>query len=195
MPEQTVLASGNAHKRSEIEAVVGTRISLVAQDEFNVSEAEETGLTFIENAIIKARNARAQTGLPALADDSGLEVDCLGGEPGIYSARYAGPGATDTDNNAKLLRELADHSAPRVARFHCVTVVLRHSADPDPVIAHGRLEGQIIESPRGHNGFGYDPIFLVDNLNRTAAELSEAEKNRISHRGQALRGLLERLHL
>ena len=193
MPEQTVLASGNAHKRSEIEAVVGTRISLVAQDKFNVSEVEETGLTFIENAIIKARNASAQTGLPALADDSGLEVDCLGGEPGIYSARYAGPGATDTDNNAKLLRELADHSAPRVARFHCVIVVLRHSADPDPVIAHGRLEGQIIESPRGHNGFGYDPLFVLPDRCRTLAELGTEEKNRISHRALALKALARQL--
>lgn len=193
MPDQYILASGNAHKRREIEAVVGSRMTLTAQGEFNVPEAAETGLTFVENAILKARNACAHTNLPALADDSGLEVDCLGGEPGIYSARYAGPDAVDADNNARLLREVAQHPAPRSARFHCVIVVMQHATDPDPLIAHGRLEGEIIDVPRGHNGFGYDPLFLLPDRGLTLAEVGEAEKNHISHRALALGSLARQL--
>ncbi len=190
-----MLASSNAHKMREIEAVVGTRMTLVAQSEFDVPEAEETGLSFVENAILKARNACAHTGLPALADDSGLEVDCLAGEPGIYSARYAGPGATDADNNAKLRGAIAEHANPRTARFHCVIVVMGHAGDPDPMIAHGRLEGEVIDVGRGANGFGYDPLFLLPERGETLAEVGDAEKNRISHRAKALESLARQLGL
>ena len=193
MPDQYILASGNVHKRREIEAVVGARMTLVAQSEFGVPEADETGLTFVENALLKARNACAYTGLPALADDSGLEVDCLAGAPGIYSARYAGPDAVDADNNAKLLLELSEHAVPRSARFHCVIVVMQHAADPDPLIAHGRLEGEIIDVARGQNGFGYDPLFLLPDRRQTLAEVGAAQKNRISHRALALGSLARQL--
>ena len=195
MPDTTVLASNNAHKMREIEAVVGSRLSLVAQREYDVPEAEETGLTFVENAILKARNACSHTGLPALADDSGLEVDCLDGEPGIYSARYSGPGATDARNNARLLDAIREHPLPRTARFHCVIVLMTHATDPDPLIAHGRLEGGIIDTARGDNGFGYDPIFLLPDRGQTLAEVGDAEKNRISHRALALEALAARLGL
>lgn len=195
MPDTTVLASNNAHKMREIEAVVGARLTLVAQSEYGVPEAEETGLTFVENAILKARNACSHTGMPSLADDSGLEVDCLGGEPGIYSARYSGPGATDAQNNARLLSAISKHPLPRTARFHCVIVLMAHAADPDPLIAHGRLEGEIIDTARGHNGFGYDPLFLLPDRGQTLAEVGDAEKNRISHRALALEALAAKLGL
>lgn len=194
-----VLASGNRGKLEEIQRVLAAdHREWVSQAQFHVPEADETGLTFVENAIIKARNAAAFTGLPALADDSGLEVDALGGAPGIYSARYAGPGKADAENNAKLLAVLSDVSTPaeRAARFRCVMVFMRHPADPAPVIAEGVWVGHIALASRGEGGFGYDPVFVPEGCGgRHAAELPAEEKDRLSHRGQALaalRDLLER---
>jgi len=194
-PTRAVLASGNAGKLREIRALLsGLALEVVAQSELGVGEAEESALTFIENAILKARHAAAATGLPAIADDSGIAVDALGGEPGIRSARYAGPGATDADNVAKLLAALADvPDARRGARFHCAAVYLRHPRDPVPVLAEGRWEGVVLRAPRGAGGFGYDPVFYVPGLGCSAAELAPERKNALSHRGQALRGLRARL--
>ncbi len=193
--QRVVLASGNAGKVREInQLLAGLAIEVVPQSDFGVPEAEETGLSFVENAILKARNAAAHTGLPAIADDSGLEVDALNGAPGIYSARYAGPGATDADNNAKLLQALngvADEQ--RSARFQCLMVFMRHAEDPTPLICQGTWEGVIAHDARGDNGFGYDPLFEVVELGKRSAELPPAEKNRRSHRGLALKGLLEAL--
>lgn len=190
-----VLASGNAGKARELAALLaGLGWEIIPQTAFAVPEAEETGLTFVENALLKARNAAQRTGMPALADDSGLVVDALGGRPGIHSARYAGPGADDQSNIDRLLLELRE--APperRTARFVCVLALLRHAADPLPVLCEGRWEGSILTEPHGANGFGYDPVFLVPGENRTAAELDPAVKNRLSHRGQALARLAERL--
>ena len=193
--ETIVLASNNAGKVREIERLLAeSRIHIRPQGEYGVPEAEETGLTFVENAILKARNAARHSGLPAIADDSGLEVDALRGAPGIYSARYAGPGATDEANLLKLLADLADvPEAERTARFQCVLVYLRHAEDPTPLICQGAWEGQILFEPRGTNGFGYDPIFLVPSHGCSSAELDPDTKNRLSHRGQALRRLQERL--
>lgn len=193
--ETIVLASNNAGKVREIERLLAeSRIQIRPQGEYGVPEAEETGLTFVENAILKARNAARHSGLPAIADDSGLEVDALRGAPGIYSARYAGPGATDEANLLKLLADLADvPEAERTARFQCVLVYLRHAEDPTPLICQGAWEGQILFEPRGTNGFGYDPIFLVPSHGCSSAELDPDTKNRLSHRGQALRRLQERL--
>ena len=188
-----VVASGNKGKIREIEQTLSAySVSLISQKEFSVEEAEETGLTFVENAIIKARNAAAATDLPAIADDSGLEVDFLAGAPGIYSARYAGPDATDQLNNEKLLRELADQlpSNP-TARFQCVLVFMRHANDPTPIICQGSWEGYIVAEPQGDNGFGYDPLFFVPSENKTAAQLPAEVKNKISHRGQALQQLMQ----
>ncbi len=166
------------------------------QSAFGVPEAEETGLTFVENAILKARNAALYTGLPALADDSGLAVDALGGAPGIYSARYAGFGAGDRANIDKLLAELAGVPAERrTARFVCALALLHHPADPTPLICQGSWEGIILTEPRGVGGFGYDPVFFVPGENRTAAELEPAVKNRLSHRGRALAQLAQLLKL
>ena len=193
--KRIVLASGNAGKVREINQILsGLDIEVLPQSEFSVPEAEETGLTFVENAILKARNAAGHTGLPAIADDSGLEVDALHGAPGIYSARFAGPGATDADNNHKLLEAL--HGVPqnlRSARFQCLMVYLRHAEDPTPLICQGTWNGRILETPQGDNGFGYDPLFHVPTHDCSAAELPAAEKNRLSHRGQALRALVEAL--
>ncbi len=193
--QRVVLASGNAGKVREInQLLAGLAIEVVPQSDFGVPEAEETGLSFVENAILKARNAAAHTGLPAIADDSGLEVDALNGAPGIYSARYAGPGATDADNNAKLLQALngvADEQ--RSARFQCLMVFMRHAEDPTPLICQGTWEGVIAHDARGDNGFGYDPLFEVPELGKRSAELPPEEKNRRSHRGLALKGLLEAL--
>lgn len=193
--ETIVLASNNAGKVREIERLLAeSRIRIRPQGEYGVPEAEETGLTFVENAILKARNAARHSGLPAIADDSGLEVDALRGAPGIYSARYAGPGATDEANLRKLLADLADvPEAERTARFQCVLVYLRHAEDPTPLICQGTWEGCILFEPRGSNGFGYDPIFLVPSLDLSSAELDPDTKNRLSHRGQALRRLQEQL--
>lgn len=183
-----VLATANPGKLRELQAVLaGLDFEIVPQSAFGVPEAEETGLTFIENALLKARNAALYTGLPALADDSGLAVDALGGVPGIYSARYAGAGAGDRANIGKLLAELEGVPAERrTARFVCVLALLHHPADPTPLICQGSWEGTILTEPRGEGGFGYDPIFFAPGEQRTAAELEPAVKNQISHRGQAL---------
>ena len=186
-----VLASGNKGKVREIQALLSeTDVNIVPQSEFNVIEAEETGLTFVENAILKARNAAQHTGLPAIADDSGIEVDALNGQPGIYSARYAGTGASDADNLNKLLTELKGvPEAKRTARFQCLMVYLRHAEDPTPLICQGTWEGGILFEARGDNGFGYDPVFYVPTHDCSSAELDPDTKNRLSHRGQALRQL------
>jgi len=192
---RVVLASSNRGKLGEFAALLaGTGLSVVSQGELGVPDIEETGLSFVENAILKARNAARHTGLAALADDSGLEVDALAGAPGIYSARYAGAGAGDGANVARLLRELADVPAQRrTARFRCLIVYLRHAQDPTPLICQGTWEGSILFEPRGTNGFGYDPVFLVPDHGRAAAELPPELKNRISHRGQAMACLLAAL--
>jgi XTP/dITP diphosphohydrolase len=190
--ERIVLASNNAGKVREInELLAGASIQVIPQGELGVPEAEETGLTFVENAILKARNAAAQSGLPAIADDSGLEVDALEGAPGIYSARYAGPGASDADNLARLLAAMeAVEDGRRSARFQCLMVYVRHAKDPTPVICQGTWEGRILRRPAGANGFGYDPVFLVPSQGCSAAELDSPTKNALSHRGQALRRLV-----
>ena len=189
--ERMVLASNNAGKVREFAQLLAqARIEIRPQGDFGVPEAQETGLTFVENAILKARNAALHSGLPAIADDSGIEVDALNGAPGIYSARYAGPGASDADNCARLLAALESVPAPeRTARFQCVLVYLRHGDDPTPLICQGTWEGLILDAPRGSNGFGYDPIFLVPGEGLSSAELDPEVKNRLSHRGQALRRL------
>lgn len=186
-----VLASGNPGKIREIQAILKTH-TILPQAQFGVAEADETGTTFIENAIIKARNAAKHTQSPAIADDSGLVVDALHGAPGVSSARYAGHNASDQDNLLKLLHEMRDVSAPqRSARFVCVIVFMEHAEDPLPVVAQGTWEGQILNSPRGENGFGYDPVFWVPKHQCASAQLSPEIKNAISHRGQALSGLNE----
>jgi len=186
-----VLATGNPGKVDELQALLaGLGVEVLPQSFYYVPSAAETGTTFIENAIIKARNACEHTGLPAVADDSGLEVDGLGGAPGVHSARWAGDDADDAANNARLRDHLLDvPEEERGARFRCVAVHLRHAAAPAPLIAEGVWPGRVIEEPRGTGGFGYDPHFLVPGLERTAAELDAATKNRLSHRGQALRRL------
>lgn len=192
---RVVLASNNPGKVAEIEQLLAELgLEVLAQSALAVPEAEESGRSFVENALIKARNACAHTGLPAIADDSGLEVDALRGAPGIHSARYAGMAASDADNIEKLLGALADTpEAARTARFQCVAVYLRRADDPMPIIAQGTWEGRIFDAPRGSGGFGYDPVFLVSEVNRSAAELPPARKNRVSHRSQALRQLAEAL--
>lgn len=189
-----VLASSNKGKLVELQAILSQKdVQLLPQSEFAVSDADETGLSFIENALIKARHACIETGLPAIADDSGIEVDALQGEPGIYSARYAGSHGPEADkaNNAKLLRELKDVAeADRSARFQCVIAYMRHAKDPMPLICQGTWEGRILFSEEGENGFGYDPLFHVTSHGCSSALLNPAEKNAISHRGQALKQLL-----
>ncbi len=196
-PNRIVLATGNLGKVKEIQQILGAQaIEILPQSHFAVPVAEETGLTFVENALIKARHAALHTGLPAIADDSGLEVDALNGAPGIYSSRFAGEDATDTQNLEKLLQALSDVPEPeRTARFQCVMVFLRHAADPTPVICQGTWEGSILRAPKGSNGFGYDPVFWVPDQNKASAELEAAVKNRLSHRGQALRLLAQTLRL
>ena len=193
--KKVVLASGNKGKVREINQILaGLDFEVVPQTEFDVPEIEETGLTFVENAILKARNAAAHTGLPAIADDSGLEVDALKGAPGIYSARYAGVGATDEANLNKLLKELSGvPEANRTARFQCLMVYMEHELDPTPIICQGTWEGRITEAAQGENGFGYDPVFYVPSHDCTSAQLSAGEKNRLSHRGQALQLLTQAL--
>jgi XTP/dITP diphosphohydrolase len=190
-----VLASGNAGKCREFQQVLQPAgIELVLQKSLGITDAEETGLSFVENAIIKARHAAKCSGMPALADDSGLEVDALNGAPGIYSARFSGSDATDERNNHKLLDLLRDIPDPqRTARFQCVLVLMRHDTDPTPLICQGTWPGRIIAQPRGDNGFGYDPLFFVESMNSTSAQLPPAVKNHISHRGQALALLLQTL--
>jgi XTP/dITP diphosphohydrolase len=195
MSKTIVLASSNAGKVREFnQLLAGLQLEVVPQSQYNVADADETGLTFVENAILKARNAAQHTRLPALADDSGLEVDALQGAPGIYSARYAGPGASDRENLDKLLAML--NGVPekeRSARFQCVLVYLRHALDPTPLICQGTWEGRILSSPRGSHGFGYDPVFFVPTHGCSSAELPPEVKNSLSHRGQALRRLLDTL--
>ena len=191
MVQRLVLASGNAGKLKELQALLAPlAIEVVAQSELGVVEAEETGLSFIENALLKARNAAAQTGLPALADDSGLAVDALGGAPGIYSARYSG--GTDADNNAKLLRELATENN-RQAKFICALALVRHKGDPVPLLSIGQWPGQILEQAQGEQGFGYDPVFQPEAMSCSAADLSREQKSAVSHRGRALAQMLELL--
>ncbi len=195
MSQRIVLASNNAGKLREFNQLLGSAgFEILPQRDFDIPEAEETGLTFVENAILKARNAAAHSGLPAIADDSGLEVDALNGRPGIYSARFAGESASDQDNLRKLLDELGDlPDERRGARFQCLLVYLRHAEDPTPILCQGTWEGRILHQPQGENGFGYDPVFFVPGENASAAEIDAETKNRLSHRGQALRQLLQRL--
>ncbi|MGH8111760.1 MAG: RdgB/HAM1 family non-canonical purine NTP pyrophosphatase [Rhodanobacteraceae bacterium] len=195
-PHRIVLASGNVGKLTELRALLaGTGIDLVSRREFGVTDPDETGTTFVENAIIKARHAATRSGLPALADDSGICVDALGGAPGLDSAIYAGAHGADEANNDKLLRALADvPDARRTAHYVCVVVLLRSASDPDPVIAIGRWRGQVLRERRGTHGFGYDPLFLPDDGGgKSSAELTPDVKNRLSHRGKALAVLRQTL--
>jgi XTP/dITP diphosphohydrolase len=191
MPHEVILATGNAGKLREFQSLLAPLDwTLIRQNERGVVPAVEDGLTFLENALAKARAASAQTGLPALADDSGLVVDALGGAPGVHSARYAGPAARDEDNIARLLAALADTpAAERRAHFYCVIVYLRHAEDPAPLIGQGRWDGSILATPQGMGGFGYDPVFWVPERNCSAAELDALVKNRLSHRARALNAL------
>ncbi len=193
--QTVVLASGNTGKVAELTNMLSQlQINVVAQTDLAVPEIPETGCTFIENAIIKARNAAKHTGLPALADDSGLEVFALNGAPGIYSARYAGEQATDADNCRKLLGELSAFSQEeRAARFRCVLVFMRHAHDPAPLICQGIWEGYILSAPQGQGGFGYDPLFYVPTHQCSSAELMPEVKNQISHRARALQQLIQQL--
>lgn len=194
--KKIVLASNNPGKVREFNQLLADlEIEVVPQSEFGVVEAEETGLTFVENAILKARNAALHTGLPAIADDSGIEVDALQGAPGIYSARFAGSGASDQQNLEKLLHDIEGiPEAQRSARFQCLMVFMRHATDPTPLICQGTWEGRILTAPQGDNGFGYDPVFFVPEEGCSSAQLPPDTKNRLSHRGQALRQLIEALH-
>ncbi|MGH6628614.1 MAG: RdgB/HAM1 family non-canonical purine NTP pyrophosphatase [Burkholderiales bacterium] len=188
-----VIASNNRGKLAEIERVlVPFDFEPIPQSVFHVPEIEEPHCTFVENALIKARHASRISGLPALADDSGICVDALRGEPGVHSARYAGEPSSDQRNNQKLLDALHG-KADRKAHYYCVIVALRHAADPQPVIAEGSWHGEILSQPRGEGGFGYDPLFVVPELGRTGAELSMDEKNRISHRGKALQNMIDKI--
>jgi XTP/dITP diphosphohydrolase len=192
---RVVLATSNAGKLREMRSMLeNTAWEIIPQSEFDYSDAVEDGLSFVENAIIKARHAAALTGLPAIADDSGLEVDALSGAPGIYSARYAGEEADDEANIDKLLRALQDvpHDQ-RIARFRCVVVYMRHQDDPSPLICEGSWEGSISMQRQGENGFGYDPVFYLAHEGFSSAQLSSEQKNSLSHRGQALRALAEKL--
>lgn len=196
--KKIILASSNSGKIAEIQALLSDlSIELIPQKNFNIEDVDETGLTFVENALLKARNAAQISGLPALADDSGLTVDCLGGAPGVYSARYAG---ADTKGDsaaliAKLLSEISKSNSNNFrASFHCVMALLITPDDPAPIICHGIWTGEIILEPRGQHGFGYDPVFYVPEYGCTAAELDHAEKNKISHRAKAMSQFKEALH-
>jgi len=193
--KEIVLASSNQGKVREINQLLATLdLHVQPQSEFGVVDAEETGLTFVENAILKARNAAQHTGLPAIADDSGIEVDALNGAPGIYSARFAGEGASDQANLEKLLTDLEGiPEAQRSARFQCLMVFMQHASDPTPLICQGTWEGRILPAAQGSNGFGYDPVFYVPTHDCSSAELPADIKNALSHRGQALRQLLTAL--
>jgi XTP/dITP diphosphohydrolase len=190
MTKTLVLATGNPGKVKELANMLSSlNINVVPQSDFNVSEVAETGTTFVENAIIKARHAAKITGMAAIADDSGLEVDGLNGAPGVYSARFAGPSASDQDNIDKLLVDLGNNPI-RSARFWCVLVLMRHADDPTPLICSASWEGEITLTQNGNGGFGYDPVFFVAEKNCTSAELTKEQKNAVSHRGQALQKLL-----
>lgn len=195
MKQRIVLASGNKGKIAEIQAILQQQaIEVISQSQFKVTEADETGSTFVENAIIKARHAAEISQLPAIADDSGLEVDALNCQPGVHSARYAGLPSDDQRNTDKLLQALADVSqAQRSARFHCVMVFMAHAKDPSPLIAHGVWEGRIAFEKSGNNGFGYDPVFYIPQLNSVSAALEPAIKNQLSHRAQALKQLMPQI--
>ena len=195
MSREIVLASNNPGKVREIAQLLATLdLSVLPQSQFDVPDVEETGLTFVENAILKARNAARKTGLATIADDSGLEVDALNGAPGIHSSRYAGVGSSDQANLDKLLQALTDvPQGDRRARFQCLMVYLAHEHDPTPLICQGTWEGRILFEPRGDNGFGYDPVFFVPTHNCSSAELPPEIKNELSHRGQALRTLVAAL--
>ena len=193
MTQSLVLASNNAGKLAEFAQLLAPLgFAIKSQRELDIPEAEEPFGTFVENALAKARHASSLSGLPALADDSGICVPALGGAPGVQSARYAGEPRSDAANNAKLVREIAAH-ADKSAYYYCVLVMVRHADDPQPIIADGVWHGQLIEQPRGQGGFGYDPYFFLPSLGKTAAELSAQEKNNLSHRGQALRVLINKL--
>jgi XTP/dITP diphosphohydrolase len=190
MQRTVVLASNNAGKLEEFSSLLAPiGMELRKQSELGISEAEEPYATFLENALAKARYVAQLSGLPALADDSGVCLPALGGAPGVLSARFAGEPKSDARNNQKLIHDLSIHE-DKSAYYYCVLVYLRHAQDPQPVIAEGRWDGEIIATPRGANGFGYDPHFWIASLNKTAAELSAEEKNQLSHRGQALRSLI-----
>lgn len=194
--KRVVLASGNLGKLREIQHSTNGLLEVLPQSDFKIAEVAENGLSFVENAIIKARHAAEHSGLPALADDSGIEIEALNGAPGIYSARYARVGASDEENRKKLLRELADVAEPqRRARFQCVMVYMEHPLDATPLICQGTWEGRILFEPRGDQGFGYDPLFYVPSHHCSAAELAASVKNTISHRAKALRQLLAALNL
>lgn len=192
--KELLLASGNQGKVNELQEILSPfGFNVVAQKHYNVDEVPETGTTFVENAIIKARHASKVTGLPCVADDSGLEVDALNGAPGIYSSRFAGPDATDGTNIDKLLSVLdGKTAAQRKARFVCVIVFMRHADDPCPIICEGYWDGVIAEKRSGDSGFGYDPVFYQPQLDKTAAQLSPSEKHALSHRGQALKQLVDK---
>ena len=193
MTQSLVLASNNAGKLAEFAQLLAPLgFEIKSQRELDIPEAEEPFGTFVENALAKARHASQVSGLPALADDSGICVPALGGVPGVQSARYAGEPRSDAANNAKLVSDIAAH-ADKSAYYYCVLVMVRHADDPQPIIADGVWHGQLIEQPRGQGGFGYDPYFFLASLGKTAAELSAQEKNNLSHRGQALRALINKL--
>ena len=195
--EKIVLASNNVGKAREISEILEAYgLSVVPQSDFGVPEIPETGLTFVENALLKARNACHHTGLPAIADDSGLEIDALNGAPGLYSARFAGEGATDEINLQKALTELKGvPEAQRGARFQCLMVLLEHENDPTPLICQGAWEGRILLAPQGENGFGYDPIFYVPEHQCSSAQLTPEQKNTLSHRGKALKIMAEKIKI
>ncbi|ABD82902.1 RdgB/HAM1 family non-canonical purine NTP pyrophosphatase [Saccharophagus degradans] len=193
--QKVILASGNAGKLREFQRILAEfDLDVAPQSAYNVPDAEETGLSFVENAILKARNACAHTGFAAISDDSGIEVDALNGQPGIYSARFSGPGATDAKNNALLLEKLEGlPEAERTARYQCVLVYMRHATDPTPIICQGAWEGTILTAPRGEGGFGYDPLFWVPSHQCASAELPAEVKNSISHRAIAMQALLAQI--
>lgn len=194
--KQLVLATGNAGKLKELQGLLADQpFEIVTQKSLGVTDADETGLSFVENALLKARHASRATGLPSLADDSGLCVDILGGAPGIYSARYSGEGATDARNNARLLEVLQPlrGGGPLTARFVCVLALVRHADDPLPLLCQAEWEGEILEAPRGEQGFGYDPLFWLPSEGMSSAELPRERKNALSHRGQALQLLKARI--
>ncbi len=192
-----MLASGNKGKLKELQSRLGELdFEVLPQSHFAIPDADETGLSFIENAILKARHAAKLSGLPAIADDSGLEVDYLQGQPGIYSARFSGKDATDKSNNAKLLKLLVDvPDSQRSARFQCVLAFMRHENDPTPIVCQGSWEGSILPRSQGENGFGYDPLFFIPEKNCSSAQLAAEEKNKMSHRGKAMSMLIEKLSL
>lgn len=193
--QKIVIATGNKGKLNEFRQMLAhLDLHIVPQSDFNIDSAEETGLSFVENAILKARHASRLTGLPAIADDSGLAVDALGGAPGIYSARYAGEHANDQTNNDKLLRDLNGiDESQRGAQFICALALVRHADDPVPLICQGSWRGRILLTPQGENGFGYDPLFWIETEQCSSAQLSKTRKNQLSHRGKAMALLLEEL--